>query len=386
MLRQARKNVTECIELIYSAASNSREWLLVLKELQKFLNSSAVAWAEYDFARKEGGIIHAVGYDSEYIRRYSDQYASLNAWMQPGDWYKKGQVSVGEEILSEEKLAKTEYYNNWLKPQDFFYRVCAVAKQEDTRICYLEALRSKAQGSYTPSEQRFLSKLLPHIMQAMKLNDYLWQRAVIGDVLKQQPYGVLVVNKKGQLLFSNDLAKELLDKQDGLYLSGGILYASKAQVDGKLKDLIAGATSTLTSTKREPGGLIAAPRSGNQLPLWAVVSPLRRKLRRVIGQENEVVLIFVNAPEYVGELPNAMLRTLYGFTGAEQRLLRLILKGYRLNEASEELGISPNTTRTHMKHIYDKTGVERQVDLVRLFLTSNLLTQYEEVTASELFL
>ncbi|MCY1183803.1 hypothetical protein D3C76_1770240 [compost metagenome] len=48
----------------------------------------------------------------------------------------------------------------------------------------------------------------------------------------------------------------------------------------------------------------------------------------------------------------------------------LLANGLTLDEASEELGISRNTSRAHLRSTFSKTGVTRQTMLVRLILRS----------------
>src|SRR5262249_1175829 len=56
----------------------------------------------------------------------------------------------------------------------------------------------------------------------------------------------------------------------------------------------------------------------------------------------------------------------YGLSPAEERLVQLLASGNGLFEAARELGISNNTARTHMRHVYGKVHVHRQADLMRL--------------------
>ncbi len=382
-MNNQENDVSKCIGCIYNAALNSRQWQSVLEALQTSLNASAVAWIDYDFASKSGWIFHSVGHDPGYIRRYSTEYASSNPWMQQEAFYKEGQVSIGQEILPDKELVKTKFYNEWLKPQHFFYRICAVARREDSRIFYLEAFRSEQCGSFTDSDLNLLSTILPHLMQSMKLNRNLWQMAVINEVLEHQPYALLAVNKNGRLLFTNELAKVILEQDNGLSSVDDTLHASTSHLEAKLKALIDGATGNSAGSDKDPGGMLVIPRrNGNRLPLWLIVSPLKRQLRHVIGQESQVALIYISTQNCECEIPKGIVKTLFGLTNAEERLLHLILQGCKLNEASEELSISQNTARTHMKHIYAKTGVDCQVNLVRLFLNWNtVFNQHNGATA-----
>ena len=61
---------------------------------------------------------------------------------------------------------------------------------------------------------------------------------------------------------------------------------------------------------------------------------------------------------------------LFGFTPTEAQLSLLLADGLSLDEASEALGMSRNTARTHLRSIFSKTGVSRQTLLVRLILKS----------------
>jgi DNA-binding NarL/FixJ family response regulator len=44
--------------------------------------------------------------------------------------------------------------------------------------------------------------------------------------------------------------------------------------------------------------------------------------------------------------------------------------GLGVKEAAEVLGISDATARTHVQHIYDKTGTSKQTELMHLFMSA----------------
>lgn len=61
--------------------------------------------------------------------------------------------------------------------------------------------------------------------------------------------------------------------------------------------------------------------------------------------------------------------TIFGLSPAQIDLATQIAEGHPLTRAADHLGISPNTARTHLSRIYDKTGVNSQPALVRLLLS-----------------
>jgi DNA-binding CsgD family transcriptional regulator len=374
-----KQDLEQFIRLICEAAINSRRWENVLEELRLYLNGNAVALAEYNFDSKEGKILHSVGYDPQHLRSYAGMYASLNVWLQAKEWYTSGQVGVGEEILPSDELVKSIFYNEWLKPMDLFHRVYAVVSQQHQRVCYLEVVRSKSKGLFNNEAQLFLKNLLPYFELATKCNHHIWESIVTSNALDQLPILVMVVDKYAHPLVMSRKAQEVLREEDGLYLS----HESRVCVSGtnrasKFNALVRNSAVTSAGNGRHKGGIMMLRRYDNRPPIWVVVSPLSRRLRRVIGQEEDVALVFVYAlEECMGMAQKIMLTTFYGLTPAEQRVAQAILEGYRLDEVANKLAISRNTARTHMKRIYAKTNTARQTDLIRLLLTGPWAYQSE---------
>ena len=79
-------------------------------------------------------------------------------------------------------------------------------------------------------------------------------------------------------------------------------------------------------------------------------------------------LRFMTEPEQMVVARNEWLRQHIGLTPAEVRFTREILKGDGLQAAADRLGISVTTARTHLVHVFGKTGARRQAELVRLIL------------------
>ncbi len=357
------------IGLIYDAASDSRRWAYVHQALQQSFNADALNWAQHDFNSGEGRILDSIGYDRSYLRSYTGRYVTLNKWLQ-AQWYiPPGQVHLGEEILTEVQLVQTKFYIEWLKPQGLLHRICVVVKQEGQQVFYLEALRSKSKGPYDKQAKLFLGSLLPHLQQAMQRNVYFWRSAIMKDVIDSWPCALLAVDKHARPLFMNRAAEQIVHDQSIFCPNSESLSLTGLKSASSFQELIAAAASgSLTDSGYQAGEAMIIPRRNHRTPAWVVVAPLSRKLRTVVSQEVEVALVYIYLPEFVGAIQQTMLKTFFKLTPAEQKLAQLILEGCRLDEAAERLGITKNTARTHMKHIYSKTNTECQTDLVRLLL------------------
>ncbi len=68
-------------------------------------------------------------------------------------------------------------------------------------------------------------------------------------------------------------------------------------------------------------------------------------------------------------LDAARLAAAYGLTRAEAGVALAVVEAGGLARAASRLGISRSTARTHLQHVFQKTGVHRQAELVRLLLT-----------------
>ena len=64
----------------------------------------------------------------------------------------------------------------------------------------------------------------------------------------------------------------------------------------------------------------------------------------------------------------AAAAAVYGLSPAQHQVARLIVEGLSLGEIGERLGVSMTTARTHLNRVFDKTGVSRQADLVKLMM------------------
>lgn len=53
----------------------------------------------------------------------------------------------------------------------------------------------------------------------------------------------------------------------------------------------------------------------------------------------------------------------YDLTRREEDVLRLLVEGRTAPQVAEELVVSPNTVKTHVRNLYRKLGINRRADL-----------------------
>ena len=106
-------------------------------------------------------------------------------------------------------------------------------------------------------------------------------------------------------------------------------------------------------------------RDGQQY--MAQILPLTAGARRAAGiAYSAVAAFFVRKATLSLPHPIETIANLYRLTPAEMRVLMMIIEVGGIPKVAPVLGVSERTVKTHLAHVFAKTGTQRQVDLVKL--------------------
>jgi DNA-binding CsgD family transcriptional regulator len=181
--------------------------------------------------------------------------------------------------------------------------------------------------------------------------------------------GLTVTSSSGQLLLANRTAEEILAARDGLELSPrGALQITRSGKPG-ITGLPQVPRSGLSGKAGVSARVLPVPRSGGKRPLTLLIRPTRLGASAA-DPKSPAALIFILDPELPVDAAESELRQLYGLTSTEARMANLLMKGKTLDDCCEQLEIRRSTARTHLQHLFEKTGAQRQSELVFLLLKS----------------
>ena len=215
--------------------------------------------------------------------------------------------------------------------------------------------------------------MLPHIKRALNLHLSVNQdRQVISLYSKataQLMVGVVILDQNGAVLECNPAATGILDMQDGLKISGGMLEANYANDNRKLQRLIKDALMHTQVSRLSMTEGMSVSRQSGQLN-WGVVVQSISPDEWTEGKQRPSVAVFVRDTGGKADPPVKLAQQLFQLTPAETSLAIQLANGLSLEEAAEALNIRRNTARAHLRSIFSKTGVRRQTELVRIFLNS----------------
>jgi DNA-binding CsgD family transcriptional regulator/PAS domain-containing protein len=361
----------DLIAATYDAAFEPSGWQTLLERFAAATRSSHATLLRQDVGGRSGLLSEVLGVDPHYQRLYEDHYASVNPWMQRSELLEPGRVCTGESLCDANVFKRTEFANDYLRPQDAFHMLGVTLVKSEGRYAMLSALRSARGGPYPAADVALLDALVPHLQRAAQLEERLAaihaERDASTSALDALPVGVILLGARGEVMAVNRRAREIVDAGDGIGLTRDGVVAARPAETARLRQKIGEAQQTARGVGVGAGGLLLLPRPSLLRPLQVLVAPLRAG-RVVLGCDAACVALFVADPEHRPIASGSVLATLYGLTPAESRLASHLAAGRTIEEASAELGIALGTARTHLKHVLAKTGARRQSELVGLVL------------------
>lgn len=177
-------------------------------------------------------------------------------------------------------------------------------------------------------------------------------------VFDQLPMAVVLVDSQLKLLYVNQMADEILKSHATVSITRGQLRATADADQANLAGVVqrAAARGQLQAPD-EVTSEICTIRADDDRRVILVATPVPAD-----GNVTVALLVF-ESPGY-RPVSAQVLQQIYGLTRAEIVLVQALASGHSLEEAAHTIGIAVNTARTHLKHIFIKTGAKRQSELI----------------------
>jgi DNA-binding CsgD family transcriptional regulator len=362
----------EILDLAYLGISDEAELVQLLARLRRDFGAVAAALISHDFRAGKGAWALEVGLDDRLRQRYAEYYAERNPWLGDPPVYENGRVHVGHSIIPSWELVRTEFYCDYLRPQDCYHRLCGVPLRLGHETIFLTVMRAPAQVEFDDRDVADLQRLLPHLGRSLHLRHHLLRRCArqgpLRELLDALPAAVWIVDGDRRLVTMNAAAEAQLARGVGLRLVGGRLVAAGGSDPGGALRRAIHAAALAPSAGGSAGGRVTVPLGHGHQPLMLHVSPLGARTDaggQLAQPERLVAIIGLGLAGDDGEAV-ADLAGAYGLTQAEARLCGQLLSGADLAEAAARLGVSRNTVRTQLRRVFAKTGAHSQAALMRL--------------------
>ena len=358
--------VTSLLDGIYAAAVEPLLWPATLERFADALGGSGVWLSRLNVANGSGsGLITRI--DPTMSQIYLDHFAAINPFSNARDpaiylrnW--TADVRLQDYWLPRDELLKTEFYNDFLRPQDVHSSLLVQLTVEGQETVVINVNRTHAAGGFGQKHVAFAKKLRPHFARAFALS-----RKFAGVDAKQEEmrrlldtvnYAVFIIDSGGRIEHANVAAQQVDECRLGLRVSRGRLEAIDPVVARQLGQVVDAATAPAGTPRT--GGTLALDRTGASLS----VTPIGTGISDVFAGGPRAIVV-LNAAR-TADHPVDRLKARYCLTNAEARVALAIVGGLSPREAAEAFGLSFHTVRNQLQRLYSKTETRRQSELALL--------------------
>ncbi len=364
------------IQLIYDAALDADYWPFLLDQISQSFDSAKGTFFLFDGEKSDYPFIYDYNVDPVYSQAFEQYYSTLNPYtLSALGNMPQGKVVYASEFFSENDCKKTEFYNDFLKPQEISTaHTCINLENHPNRIATF--IVAPPAHIFDKNRKTFANKLqllAPHIVRAVELN-----RLTQGLQLAQQSlenlilnfnWPLFIVDQNSQLQTSNPQAEQLIRKNSLLYLDQfGCLQAKGIQQKTVLTKAIA-TSGQINGKTGEPLSLIDS-RSGCSYMAWVLSLSQANSDKSdqgfsFINELNKKCSLIIIVPiDGISDQSIDLIAQTLNVTQAEARLINALMEGTTLTEYALKSKISKNTVKNHLANIYYKTATTRQAELV----------------------
>lgn len=367
--------ISRLIEHVYLAGLDRGRWQSFCDALADAYPGAGVALFGHDLdGRRDLGVI-AAGFAPEHIRSFVSRYGAINPWSAGIAAAPVGVAITSDAMLPREVLQRTEFYNDWLKPQDDLVAgVGTVAQSDGRRFLMLSFTMPDAVDIRYHAELEQLCSLLgPHLRRSVELT-----RQLVGaefDETRRQtfedaPWPVYIIDAGGKIRFANSLGEIVLEA--GGVVTGAI-GSALSFVDARVGQRFRHSFEALQ--RRNYAALVApfqviciktnAPYLMTIAPYVAGAEIGDTPFGFVLEGRPVAVVLLTPAPTADLEALDLVLKD-RGLTPAERILARAVQHGLSLQAFADERQVSIHTVRNQLRAIYHKLEVRRQSELAVL--------------------
>lgn len=358
---------------IYDAAVDPDLWPAALGAICEFSNTKTAALLSYDVFDKTPPWRLQFGYDAHWMQLYYDKYYALNPYMDDVAALDSGEQLCASGLPGYATLFESEFYTGWLKPQGLLDGAVLVVERSMNNITTLANIRGDSQGPFDDATMARIQLLFPHLRRAVLIGrafeDQRRRLAADAAVLDSLAAGMFLLGARGELVQANAAAEAMLTARSPLRLGNGRLELARPSANRALQAALAAGHDGDVAL----GGRGASiPVHGDDGPEGEVILHLLPlNAARQQSLDAGAGAAFVHFARRIDRDDTAAIATFaerFGLTPRETEVLQAIVEVGGVPQAADVLGLSAATVRTHVTSIFDKSGVRRQADLIRLLM------------------
>ena len=295
----------DLIDRIYRAAAGREEWTGFCSALATAVGGAAVAINLEHPRPGEKGLAYSTGFDPAYRESFRRHYFALEPWEETTSQLPVGALAWGAHLVPDEVVLRSEYYNDWMRPQEFLVgpTLGGVIGVQGVVRSYLGIYRPEGAREYGSEEYALCRLLMPHLRRAIEFDRHFCslevQRKIAFDALDPVSAGLVLIDRQGKILACNRVADEIVAMNDGLCIEGEGLAAADPSETRKLRILIYQAAHG----KGRRGGSLSLPRPSEKPDFDVLVTCFWGASMEGV-EERHLAAVLINDPDRAGALPS----------------------------------------------------------------------------------
>jgi DNA-binding CsgD family transcriptional regulator len=353
---------------IYQASLDPGLQIEVLEKIAGFAGGRSCGLLSKHSSSKAENVYCYIGTDPGSLQVYAESHPQLDPMASAAPLDVEQVVST-VDLMPYDEFRLGRFYREWAEPRGWVDVASAIIDRSATSCTLLGIVRHAADGMVDDEMRRRLALVIPHVRRARHVGSTIHlkqaEAACFSGILDGLSVGMILVDGNGCIVHANAAGSTLLGAGDFLRAVGGRLAAGDAQTNETLREVITAADA----------GDAAVGIRGIAVPLMAQdgeryiahVLPLSSGAARRVGlASTAVAALFVRKVALEASSPSDVIGRIYKLTPTELRVLLAIVDIGGVPEVAVALGVAVTTIKTHLGNLFEKTGVARQADLVKL--------------------
>ena len=367
------------VHQIYASSAEPGRWPETVGAIAQAMGAKqAILFTPY-IGPGAGGLIFPWQVEEKDLILYGTKYINHDLWAhsaQRKGLIQDGAVALDEELVPQEDLLASIYYQEFLRPMGVG-RICSGAVFEGAPGLPSTVL-SIYRGPDDPFDRKdreFMSLLVPHLSRSLglmhRLNHARYQIESLRAALNRLTVGVFLLDQQLGVIYANTTGQQVLDRADGLQLDVNkrITAVGFQQTNGlRLEAWLARLVATPEQKRDSFGATFEVARSEPKAR-YSIQCCTLESSDPLVKNEGARHIVFVTDPHRV-ELPAPeLLQRLLGLSPAEARVTHAIVQGGSYSSVAKSLNVSEETVRTQIRSAYAKTHTSDKASLTRMVLS-----------------
>ncbi len=334
--------------------------------------------ANMNFSESRLNFLSLQNMDPAFVAAYAEHFAYINPWNTYWGSFKRTTIGASEEVCPAQNFAKTEFYNDWLLPQDRAVAAVGlkIVGERDEAVNLLLHYPLSKSGVYDRAALEVLTSIRGNLERSINLARLLRadvENAITKTALVERSRcAAFVVDGDRHLRDANPLAEQLFASGEGVAVRRGRCRLADANADARF----AAALDRLSRGKPTSVSRIGFRTAAGAWQVSLAALPTAQSPgggRLVMLPPRGMVLVLVVALGSGGSSRANLepLAHVFGLTESEIVFCKRLLLGESIIEAAEQLGITQGTARTRLKMIFQKTSTSRQSELMLLLVNAS---------------